>query len=101
MAKSQAFLMVATNAFNYEVLDETAFRLVADMVRTCDCYSLIYSDLDEAIAALDELSRPTMAKVASETRRAQKLLLDALRRRKIFPPCRPPTGSCSCAWRGA
>jgi HprK-related kinase A len=57
MAKSQAFLMVATNAFNYEVLDETAFRLVADMVRACDCYSLSYSDLDEAIAALDELSR--------------------------------------------
>ena len=59
MAKSQAFLMVATNAFNYEVLDETAFRLVADLVGSCDCYSLSYSDLDEAVAALDELSRAT------------------------------------------
>lgn len=57
MPKSQAFLMVATNAFNYEVLDETAFRLVAEMVRSCDCYSLSYSDLDEAVAALDNLSR--------------------------------------------
>jgi len=57
MSKSQAFLMVATNAFNYEVLDETAFRLVANMVRTCDCYSLRYSDLDEAVTALDKLSR--------------------------------------------
>ena len=57
MAKSQAFLMVATNAFNYEVLDETAFQLVANMVRSSDCYSLSYSDLDEAIAALDQLSR--------------------------------------------
>lgn len=57
MPKSQAFLMVATNAFNYEVLDEGAFRLVADMVRTCDCYSLIYSDLNEAVNTLDELSR--------------------------------------------
>ncbi|MBK7956068.1 MAG: HprK-related kinase A [Candidatus Accumulibacter sp.] len=56
MPKSRAFLMVATNAFNYEVLDETAFRLVAEMVRTSDCYSLSYSDLDEAVAALDELS---------------------------------------------
>jgi hypothetical protein len=27
------------------------------MVRACDCYALSYSDLDEAIAALDELSR--------------------------------------------
>lgn len=59
MAKSQAFLMVATNAFNYEVLDETAFRLVADLVGSCDCYSLSYSDLDEALAALDELSLAT------------------------------------------
>jgi HprK-related kinase A len=55
MSRSQAFLMVATNAFNYEVLDETAFRLVTDMVRACDCYSLVYSDLNEAIPALDEL----------------------------------------------
>ena len=54
--KSQAFLMVATNAFNYEVLDQTAFRLVAEMVENCDCYSLRYSNLDEAIAALDELT---------------------------------------------
>jgi HprK-related kinase A len=57
MPKSQAFLMVATNAFNYEVLDETAFRLVSEMVRACDSYSLIYSNLDEAVNALDELAR--------------------------------------------
>jgi HprK-related kinase A len=58
MAKAQSFLMVATNAFNYEILGETAFRLVADMVRTCDCYSLVYSDLDEAVATLARLTRP-------------------------------------------
>ena len=56
MPKSQAFLMVATNAFNYDVLDEIAFRLVADMVRVCDCYSLRYSDLNEAVTALEKLS---------------------------------------------
>ena len=54
--KSQAFLMVATNAFNYEVLDETAFRLVGAMVAHCDCHSLVYSDLGEAMAALGELA---------------------------------------------
>ncbi len=53
--KSRAFLMVATNAFNYEVLDESAFRLVGQMIAGCDCYSLSYSDLDEAVAALGEL----------------------------------------------
>ena len=57
LPKSQTFLMVATNAFNYEVLDETAFRLVSDMVRSCDAYSLIYSDLDEAVHVLDKLSQ--------------------------------------------
>ena len=56
LPKSQAFVMVATNAFNYEVLDETAFRLVAHMVDASDCYALRYSDLDQAIAALDELA---------------------------------------------
>jgi HprK-related kinase A len=56
MPKSEAFLMVATNAFNYEVLDETAFRLVEKIVRACDCYSLRYSDLREAVEALERLS---------------------------------------------
>ena len=57
MPKAQSFLMVATNAFNYEVLGETAFRLVGDMVRACECFSLTYSDLDEAVTALDRLTR--------------------------------------------
>ena len=54
--KSQAFLMVATNAFNYDVLDATAFRLVTEMVRRCDAYSLIYSNLEEAVSVLNQLS---------------------------------------------
>lgn len=56
LSKGQAFLMVATNAFNYHVMGETAFTLVSDMVERCDCYSLSYSDLDEAVAAFDGLS---------------------------------------------
>lgn len=55
--KSRAFLMVASNSFNYQVLDATAFRLVSEMVGRCDCHSLVYSDLDEAIAALDDLAQ--------------------------------------------
>jgi HprK-related kinase A len=56
ISKSNAFLMVATNSFNYEVLDETSFRLVSDMVRSCDCLSLVYSNLDDAVSALDTLA---------------------------------------------
>lgn len=48
--------MVATNAFNYDVLDATAFRLVTEMVRRCDAYSLIYSNLEEAVSVLNQLS---------------------------------------------
>ena len=57
MAKDQAFMKVATNAFNYDVLGELAFTAVARMVRTCDSYALVYSDLTEAIGALDTLTR--------------------------------------------
>lgn len=55
MQRSHAFLMLATNAFNYEVLGESAFRTVERLVKECPCYSLVYSDLDEAVAALSEL----------------------------------------------
>ena len=55
MQQSQSFLMLATNAFNYEVLGETAFRSVERLVRECPCYSLVYSDLDEAVTALSQL----------------------------------------------
>lgn len=57
MPKAQAFLMVASNAFNYEILGEISFRLVDAMVGACSCYSLSYSDLGEAVAALDRMSR--------------------------------------------
>lgn len=57
MLKTEAFLMVATNAFNYEVLGRTSFELVARLVEACHCYSLVYSDLAEAVAVLDQLPR--------------------------------------------
>lgn len=56
VAKSRAFLMVAANAFNYEVLGETAFRLVTGLIDDCDCYTLTYSNLEEAVAALARLT---------------------------------------------
>lgn len=55
VSKSQAFLMVATNAFNYEVLDETAFRLVHSIVDSCEAYTLVYSDIAEAVDVLGRL----------------------------------------------
>lgn len=56
MSAAQAFMLLATNAFNYEVLGESAFQTVAHLVRTCRCYRLIYADLDEAVHALTDLA---------------------------------------------
>ena len=55
MPLSRSFLMLATNSFNYEVLGESAFRTVEYLVRHCRCYSLVYSDLNEAVSLLDTL----------------------------------------------
>lgn len=56
IARSEAFLLVATNAFNYEILGAEAFHLTNALVKKCDCYSLVYSDLTEAMIALDSLA---------------------------------------------
>ena len=48
-------LVALITPFRDGAVDETAFRLVAEMVRTCDCYSLRYSDLNEAVTALEKL----------------------------------------------
>lgn len=56
ISKGESFMLLATNAFNYELLGEAAFRTVSDLVERGDCYRLVYSDLDEATRVLSELS---------------------------------------------
>jgi HprK-related kinase A len=56
VSRSEGFMFLAVNAFNYEVLGERAFRALREMVGTARCYRLFYSDLDEAITALGKLS---------------------------------------------
>ena len=53
---SEGFMMLASNAFNYELLGEQAFRTVRDLVAGADCYRLVYSDLEDATKRLTELS---------------------------------------------
>ncbi len=50
-----AFLKLAGNSFNYEIVGERAFRTVAAIVRRAPCRMLRYGDLDAAHAALDAL----------------------------------------------
>jgi hypothetical protein len=56
MAKADAFLLLATNAFNYEMLGEAAFTAVRQLISTAKCYRLVYSDLAAAVATLTELA---------------------------------------------
>ena len=55
LAKHYAFLRLSSNAFNYEVMGLTGFERIRDIVNSCACYNLIYSDLDEVINRLDEM----------------------------------------------
>lgn len=50
-----AFSTLAFNAFNYAVVGAEGFRCVVSLVRTCPAWQLIYSDLGDALARLDEL----------------------------------------------
>ncbi len=56
ISKAESFMLLATNAFNYELLAEAAFLTVRDLVNGADCYRLEYSGLDEATARLNELA---------------------------------------------
>jgi len=56
MAKGEAFMMLATNAFNYEMLGESAFAAVRELVTSARCFRLIYSDLTRVVAQLNELA---------------------------------------------
>jgi HprK-related kinase A len=49
------FRALAFNAFNYQTLGEVGFDAVLAMSRGCLGWSLVYSDLASALAALDDL----------------------------------------------
>ncbi len=56
MPDSEAFLLLASNSFNYEVLGEAGFQAVTHLIRTCACYKLVYSSFDDVIDAMNELT---------------------------------------------
>ena len=44
--------VVATNAFNYELLGESAYATVSGIIDRADCYRFVYSNLDDAVNEL-------------------------------------------------
>jgi HprK-related kinase A len=55
LPKSTAFLKLAGNSFNYEVIGESAFRAVTSIVRGCESFVLRYGDLDSAHKAIEDI----------------------------------------------
>ena len=54
--KAEAFMLLASNAFNYELHGAPAFETVRDVVSNARCYRLVYSDLAAAIEALNGMA---------------------------------------------
>ena len=54
--RANAFMFLVKQSPNYTVLLERGFRTLANFVEACDHHSLTYSDLDEAIRTINELS---------------------------------------------
>ena len=57
LPRSTAFLKLAGNSFNYEVVGERGFRAVASIIERCPSHILRYGDLNDAHAAIDALVR--------------------------------------------
>lgn len=57
--KSEGYMQLATNAFNYEMLGEAGFTTARDLVDGARCFRLVYSDLEEAVGALTALADST------------------------------------------
>ena len=55
VTKARAFMKLAGNAFNYELLGESAFEAVAGIISECESVQLQYQDLDEAIESIERL----------------------------------------------
>jgi len=59
LPQSELFLQLINNSPNYATLGEAAFTAVSQLVKSCQCYRLFYSDFDSAMAMLNELTGET------------------------------------------
>jgi len=56
MTKTQAFILLSRNSFNYEKIGLRGFQTAVGLVNSCACYSLCYSDLEQTVAHLNALA---------------------------------------------
>lgn len=57
LEKAEAFRKLTENSVNYPSMLQTGFDMLVGVVERCGLYALVYSDLDEAVAAIDRLHR--------------------------------------------
>lgn len=55
-AKAECFMFAALHAFNYSLLGIDGFETMSACMDAVDCYSLSYSNLNEAVEAFDQLA---------------------------------------------
>jgi HprK-related kinase A len=57
VSKSECFVELTKHSFNYTLRGRSGFETVAELV-SAPCHRLVYGDLREAAAIIDELARP-------------------------------------------
>lgn len=55
MKQAQAFMHLAENAFNYQVLRQAAFEKLGEVIDQCQVYQFTYNNLDDALEIFDGL----------------------------------------------
>ena len=55
LPKARAFMKLAGNSFNYELLGEKGFQTVALLIRSCSSFLFHYGDLEKAVQVMDSL----------------------------------------------
>lgn len=56
LPKAQAHLLLAEQAFNYDIHGVDGFEATADLVDGASCWAFTYSELDDAVRVFDELA---------------------------------------------
>jgi HprK-related kinase A len=59
--RAECFMFAAHHSFNYNVLSETGFETMTALMDAVQCYELRYSNLDEALRALEDLGAQAAA----------------------------------------
>jgi HprK-related kinase A len=56
VAKARMLMVLADQAFNYDIHGRAGFETTANLVDRCDCFEFVYSSLDEAVETFDGLA---------------------------------------------